>query len=311
MVTLTRARILKHFKVAAEKIALGKVNFSNGILNQPDFSVIAVCHCGQETYPLATGLNAAVLVTLPERQLVCLRIPKMQVWLERYLFKRKVIFSTSMKCLRIRAQVVPVVLYTVVLYTHSSHPENRNQDRSQCKPLRRRNSDLLTDSAAYICLYPPPKKNLTFSRYMFAGGGGGLVGDCIEIAAESVNRSLFRQRKGLHWLLSWFLFSVHTETSARRSLLRQFRQCESFSPYFASTGISRSLLCHFRQREDFFAAISQCTAPIGYNFVVFLSVFAQISLRNLQTIQFLLKRGRSYHSTLLSFFCCTSLFPSS
>jgi hypothetical protein len=28
----------------------------------------------------------------------------MQVWLERYLFKGKVIFSASMKCLRIRAQ---------------------------------------------------------------------------------------------------------------------------------------------------------------------------------------------------------------
>jgi hypothetical protein len=28
---------------------------------------------------------------------------KIPVWLERYLFKQKVIFSTSMKCLRIRA----------------------------------------------------------------------------------------------------------------------------------------------------------------------------------------------------------------
>jgi hypothetical protein len=98
-----RARILKHFKVTAENITLGKVNFSNGILKQPDFSVTAVCHCGQETCYFATGLNAAVLVTLLERQLVCLRIPKMQVWLVRYLFKRKVIFSTSIKCLRIRA----------------------------------------------------------------------------------------------------------------------------------------------------------------------------------------------------------------
>jgi hypothetical protein len=49
-------------------------------------------------------------------------------------------------------------------------------------------------------------------------------------------------------------------TSARRSLLRQFRQCESFSPFFASTGISRSLLRQFRRREDFFTAISQCTS---------------------------------------------------
>jgi hypothetical protein len=30
-----RARIHKHFKVAVEKVALGKVNFSNGILKQP------------------------------------------------------------------------------------------------------------------------------------------------------------------------------------------------------------------------------------------------------------------------------------
>ncbi len=69
----TRARILQHFKVTAEKIALGKVNFSKGILKQPDFSLTAVCHCCQETYSLATGLNAAVLVTLLERQLVCLK----------------------------------------------------------------------------------------------------------------------------------------------------------------------------------------------------------------------------------------------
>jgi hypothetical protein len=74
----SRARILKHFKVTAEKIALGKVNFSCGIL-KPDFSLTAVCHCGQETYSFATGLNAAVLVILLERQLVCLRILKMQV----------------------------------------------------------------------------------------------------------------------------------------------------------------------------------------------------------------------------------------
>ncbi len=83
----SRARILKHFKVTAEKIALGEVNFSNGILSQPDFSLTAVCHCCQETYSLATGLNTAVLDTLLERQLVGLRILKMQVWLERYLFR--------------------------------------------------------------------------------------------------------------------------------------------------------------------------------------------------------------------------------
>ncbi len=29
----------------------------------------------------------------------------MQVWAERYVFKRKVVFSAPMKCLRIRAQI--------------------------------------------------------------------------------------------------------------------------------------------------------------------------------------------------------------
>ncbi len=35
-----------------------KSTFSNGILKQPDYSLTAVSHCGQETYSLATGLNA-------------------------------------------------------------------------------------------------------------------------------------------------------------------------------------------------------------------------------------------------------------
>jgi hypothetical protein len=69
----TEPEFLKHFKVTAEKAALGKVNFSCGILT-PDSSLTAVCHCGQETYSLATGLNAAVLVILIERQLVCLKV---------------------------------------------------------------------------------------------------------------------------------------------------------------------------------------------------------------------------------------------
>jgi hypothetical protein len=42
-----------------------------------------------------------VLITFPERQLVCLRTLNMQVWVERYLFKSKGIFLDSMKCLRI------------------------------------------------------------------------------------------------------------------------------------------------------------------------------------------------------------------
>ncbi len=47
-------------------------------------------------------------------------------------------------------------------YVVGLNAENRNKDRSQCKPLRCRNSDLLTDSTACICLYPPPpRKNHT------------------------------------------------------------------------------------------------------------------------------------------------------
>jgi hypothetical protein len=41
---LNKAHILKHFKVTAEKIALGKVNFSKGILKQPDILLTAVCY---------------------------------------------------------------------------------------------------------------------------------------------------------------------------------------------------------------------------------------------------------------------------
>jgi hypothetical protein len=70
---------MKHFKETAEKIALGKVNFSNGILKPPTFPLTAVRHCCQETYSLATGQTTAVLITLLERQLVYFRIPKMPV----------------------------------------------------------------------------------------------------------------------------------------------------------------------------------------------------------------------------------------
>jgi hypothetical protein len=69
------------------------------ILKQPGFSLTAVCHRGQKTYSLATRLHAAVLVTLLERQLVYLRIPKMQVWLERlaksYHFNLHEMFKNS------------------------------------------------------------------------------------------------------------------------------------------------------------------------------------------------------------------------
>jgi hypothetical protein len=54
--------------------------------------------------------------------------------------------------------------------TRWGSPENRNQDRSQCKPLHRRNSDLLADSAACICLYPPPppRKNQSSTMSFWA-----------------------------------------------------------------------------------------------------------------------------------------------
>ncbi len=73
--------------------------------------------------------------------------------------------------------------------------------------------------------------------------------------------------------------------SARRSLLCLFCQPESSSPYFASTSIRRSLFRQFRQREDFLLLFRN-VQPIGYTFCSFLSIFAQISLQNLQTIQF-------------------------
>ncbi len=58
-------------------------------------------------------------------------------------------------------------------------------------------------------------RNLSFSRYLFLQGEGeGQWALNIEIATESVNRSLFRRRKGLHWLLSWFLFSGCKSTGA-------------------------------------------------------------------------------------------------
>ncbi len=70
-------------------MALGKVNFSNGILIQPDFSLTAVCHCGQDTYTLATGLNAAVLVTLLERQLCVFKNPENAGMVRKIFFQAK------------------------------------------------------------------------------------------------------------------------------------------------------------------------------------------------------------------------------
>jgi hypothetical protein len=80
--------------------------------------------------------------------------------------------------------------------------------------------------------------------------------------------------------------SVHSfftpETSARRSLLRQFRQRRDFSYYFA--------VC----------------SPSATIFVFSLSVFARISLRNLQTIQFCWREAgiiTVLHSTPVLSFC--------
>ncbi len=119
-----------------------------------------------------------------------------------------------------------------ILCTGPFSPENRNQDRSQCKPLSRRNSDLQYWRIPRQFLYftpinpPPPlqtygyiaskrdsyytvvweaaEKLMALVRFFLGGGGYRQM-----YASESVNRSLFfRQCKGLHWLLSWFLFSA-------------------------------------------------------------------------------------------------------
>ncbi len=71
------AWIFKHFKVAAEKIALGKVDFASEILKQPTILLTA-----------ARSSRPSI-----ERQLECLRIPKRRVWIERYLFMQKLSFQ--------------------------------------------------------------------------------------------------------------------------------------------------------------------------------------------------------------------------
>ncbi len=63
------------------------------------------------------------------------------------------------------------------VFLRESPPENRNQDRSQCKPLRRRNSDLLTDSTAISIQYftpltlPLPLQTYIVRKRDFLGGG--------------------------------------------------------------------------------------------------------------------------------------------
>jgi hypothetical protein len=107
--------------------------------------------------------------------------------------------------------------------------ENRNQDRSQFKPVPYQNSNLLMDPWQFLYFTPtnppPPPANIYREKkrdsyytvvweaaeklmllvWFFLGRG---VGYRQMFATESVNRSLFRRRKGLHWLLSWFLFSA-------------------------------------------------------------------------------------------------------
>jgi hypothetical protein len=46
--------------LTTESIALGKVDFSSGILKQPAFSLTAIRCCCQEAYSLAAGLNTAL-----------------------------------------------------------------------------------------------------------------------------------------------------------------------------------------------------------------------------------------------------------
>jgi hypothetical protein len=78
------ARILKHFKVAAEKIASGKVYFSSEIPKRPTFLLTTV-HSGHPS-----GKTACILKN-PEK-----------AGMDR---KPKVFFSSPTKCLRIRARV--------------------------------------------------------------------------------------------------------------------------------------------------------------------------------------------------------------
>jgi hypothetical protein len=57
-----QSRIVKHFSGTAEKIALGKVIYSNGILKQPAFPLTTVFYCCQETYGTEHSLTLISLV---------------------------------------------------------------------------------------------------------------------------------------------------------------------------------------------------------------------------------------------------------
>ncbi len=86
--TLSRARILKHFKVVAEKIALGKVDFSSEILKQPIILLTAArsSHASRKT---------AWMFKNPEKAGMDRKIS---------FHGKSCLFSPSMKCLRILAQ---------------------------------------------------------------------------------------------------------------------------------------------------------------------------------------------------------------
>ncbi len=115
----------------------------------------------------------------------------------------------------------------VYLVPRSAYPENRN---TLLKPIPTFTSSakrptILTEYAACICLYflplPPHEERITLAPWAFyaalryilfltmhvcCGRTGGR--ETTNTAVESVGRLICRQRKGLHWLLFWFPFSV-------------------------------------------------------------------------------------------------------
>ncbi len=114
-------------------------------------------------------------------------------------------------------------IWSIKEYTYPTVPAQGDRDHPpQCKPLNRRNSIATywwIPRHAFVCTPPPPRKNHTSTLSFSAAShttysliGISLSRDiCLqgegewewntEIAVESVNRSLFRWRKGLHWLL--------------------------------------------------------------------------------------------------------------
>jgi hypothetical protein len=86
-------------------------------------------------------------------------------------------------------------------------------------------------------------------------------------------------------------------------VVHEFHLCTLL--FFTPASTRRSLsISPVRETISYFTVYSPSTKILLF----FLSCFAQISLRNLQIIQFLLEKGRSYHSTLFSFFVAP-VFP--